>query len=104
MSPWIALCALPIKKSALCGLFYWHLGEVDENSRGSEFDKEDKADGSMPVSIADIRRSGEAKAQPILLPLPLKIKALKSVFFAPLRKAMLFYLCEQLTFAAVVSP
>ena len=60
--------------------FYWHLGKVDENSRGSEFDKEDKADGSMPVSIADIRRSGEAKAQPILLPLSNKKPSERVVF------------------------
>ena len=35
--------------------FYWHLGEVDENSRESEFDAKRKAGGCMPVSETNER-------------------------------------------------
>ena len=35
--------------------FYWYLGEVDENSRGSEFDAKRKAGGCMPVSETNER-------------------------------------------------
>lgn len=64
-SPWIALCALPIKTAQTDG-FLLTFREIDENSRGSEFDKEEPVETEVSPFLR--RRSGGATAQPIVCP------------------------------------
>ena len=46
------MCSANKKNRPEGRFFYWHLGEVDENSRGSEFDYKRERDEGIAVSFS----------------------------------------------------